>query len=130
MILAIESAVVSALASASGTAHIPAFVATSSDILPEEAHIVVDASGMQMGPGTTAFGEIRVRLSDSALAASSLYAADHAALWALFSDSASVAAAWDSDDIDWIGGKLNNVASLAEDNRWVSEFSVTAYVKA
>lgn len=132
MIHKIETAAVSAILANEATEDIPSYGAATAVVLPETSHIVVDASAMQLGPGNTAFGELRIRYSAPALPGQAIenYETDSAAIWALFASSASLSAAWDDDVIDLIGCKLQGVTTLAEDNRWVSEFAVVTYVKA
>jgi hypothetical protein len=132
MILNIEQALVAALAADKATEHLPAVCAASGEVTPERGFIIVDASGLQIGVANTAFGPIAVRYSAPALPAEAEddYQAAVAVLGDFLRSSSRIAAAWQFTGVRWIGGKLESSTTLAEENRWVCEFSLLAYVHA
>jgi hypothetical protein len=132
MILAIEKALVAALGADLNTANILAVPAASAEILPEEGFIIVDASQMQLGVGATAFGPVSVRYSAPSLPsdATSTYQEQLGYVSGFLNDPASLATAWEDDDVALIGSKLMGSTTLVEDNRFVCDFSLTLYVRA
>jgi hypothetical protein len=132
MILAIEKALAASFGDNESTQGIPAVTAAAAEIQPEEGFIIVDASQMQLGVAATAFGTVSVRYSSPALPsdATSTYQDQLELVAAFLASTASIAAAWDNDDLDLIGSKLMGSTTLVEENRFVCDFSLTLYVQA
>jgi hypothetical protein len=132
MILAIEKALAASFGDNESTLGIPAVTAAAAEIQPEEGFIIVDASQMQLGVAATAFGTVSVRYSAPALPsdATSTYQEQLGYVSGFLNDPASLATAWEDDDVALIGSKLMGSTTLVEENRFVCDFSLTLYVRA